>query len=212
MKNTLLILLVTASISAAATINVGNLNDPNTSNGITLKNGTLVTVGSAQVGFFNGIADANVASSTLSTLVAAFTPYGNLVTFGAGFAPPAPALFAGTVNGDPLAAPFSGKSFYLMLTNSALGFTAAGVTGAGEALVWSNGEAFPAADPFTTSINLQAGQGTLIKGGFNNSSITFTDFGGTVAVAAYNMEVIPEPSAALLGAVGALGLLRRRRN
>jgi uncharacterized protein (TIGR03382 family) len=36
--------------------------------------------------------------------------------------------------------------------------------------------------------------------------------GAKAATATYNFSVIPEPSSALLGAFGALALLRRRRN
>ena len=40
---------------------------------------------------------------------------------------------------------------------------------------------------------------------------THVDDGVKTATATYSFSVIPEPSAALLGAIGALGLLRRRR-
>lgn len=52
--------------------------------------------------------------------------------------------------------------------------------------------------------------GSLISTGAAN-----VDGGGTIPDATFqavNLTVIPEPSAALLGAIGALGLLRRRRN
>ena len=62
------------------------------------------------------------------------------------------------------------------------------------------GTAVSASNPFSRITNNQTG----------NSTSSF----GTVALASQGLAfaVVPEPSAALLGAIGALGLLRRRRN
>jgi hypothetical protein len=52
-------------------------------------------------------------------------------------------------------------------------------------------------------------------GGLISTGAATVDGGGSIAnstFTAVNLTVIPEPSAALLGAIGALGLLRRRRN
>ena len=52
---------------------------------------------------------------------------------------------------------------------------------------------------------------TQVGGGFFTGSGLAADTGST-AIRGASFAVIPEPSAALLGAIGALGLLRRRRN
>ncbi len=47
----------------------------------------------------------------------------------------------------------------------------------------------------------------------STGAATTGDAGGSLSVSAFSaVTLIPEPSAALLGAIGALGLLRRRRN
>ena len=210
MKKTLLLIALLVGAAKAATINVGNLNDPNTSNGIVLSNGTQISAGagSVQIGYFNGVAD--VAGASLDSLVSTFTPYGNVIDFGAGLG--ANSLFQGTVNGAALdGTEFSGKALYLVITNSGAGFTGAGVTAASQFLVWNPNISLPAGEPFASSINVQAGAGALVQGGFNNFSLTFDAFGGTQAVGAYNLIPVPEPSIALLGLLGVVGFFRRRR-
>jgi hypothetical protein len=55
---------------------------------------------------------------------------------------------------------------------------------------------------------------SLIRGAINTTIYDATALGGGAETnaAAFQLVGIPEPSAALLGALGALGLLRRRRN
>lgn len=211
MKISLLILLVSSSLVSAATLNIGNVNDPNTTNGITTSNGTLLAngTGSVQVGYFSGVSD--VAGASLATLVSSFNPYGNLINFGAGYGTDGAGLFQGAVSGGAVTTPYANQSLYLMITNSSAGYTALGITAATQVLIWNPGLSFPASEPFTPTINLQNGQGTLVQGGFNNYTNTFTAFGGTIAVASYNLVAIPEPSTLLLSALGVFALLRRRR-
>lgn len=61
---------------------------------------------------------------------------------------------------------------------------------------------------FSTSAATTA---TQVGGGFFSGSGLAADAGST-AVRSATFSVVPEPSAALLGAIGVLGLLRRRRN
>ena len=97
-------------------------------------------------------------------------------------------------------------------------------SGPGEFLLWQD-DGFGGANIFLdtanniTSFELAAGSHTHFNWGFTHEGVFDVEFGisGTHLVdgfqsgsATYTM-VIPEPSAALLGALGALGLLRRRR-
>lgn len=70
-------------------------------------------------------------------------------------------------------------------------------------------------------LSLTPGSHTHYNWGFTAEGIYALDFtisgthvddGPQTATGRYNFEVIPEPSSALLGALGALALLRRRRN
>jgi hypothetical protein len=61
---------------------------------------------------------------------------------------------------------------------------------------------------YSTSVATTA---TQIGGGFFTGSGTAANTGST-ALRSAQFQIVPEPSAALLGALGALGLLRRRRN
>jgi len=206
MKITLLILLTLTGVVTAATINVGNLNDFNNTNGITLSSGTSISSGggSVQVGYFNGVTD--VTGASLSDLVSSYNPYGNLINFGAGLN--LAAVFQGAINGPALdGTSFANKTLYLVITNSTAGFTALGITSATEILIWNPSLSFPATETFTASINVQNGAGALVRGGYNNYSI---DFGGG-PVAAYNLVAIPEPSTLMLSALGVCVILRRRR-
>jgi hypothetical protein len=202
-----------SGLISAATVNVGNLNDPDNSNGIVTSTGALIQPGvgagsgSVQIGYFSGVSDVTAAS--LSTLVSSFVPYGNVVNFGAGINQAS--LFEGPISGASIdSTAFAGQDIYLVVTNAAAGFTGAGATTATEFLVWDPNIAFPTGEPFNSSINVQSGGGGSVvpgKGGFNDFTINF----GDGDVPAYNLVAIPEPSAALLGALGMIGLLRRRR-
>lgn len=68
-------------------------------------------------------------------------------------------------------------------------------------------DASGAAGYFSTSAATTA---TQVGAGFFTGSGTAADAGST-AVRSAQFQIVPEPSAALLGALGALGLLRRRR-
>lgn len=72
-------------------------------------------------------------------------------------------------------------------------------------------------------LSLEPGSHTHYNWGFTTEGIYALDFtisgthvdsaiGFQTATGTFNFEVIPEPSSALLGALGALALLRRRRN
>ncbi len=74
---------------------------------------------------------------------------------------------------------------------------------------------FPAADSGTFTFGTGASnldQITLAAGGSANAATAPAGQSVAFATAGTSLSFVPEPSAALLGALGALGLLRRRRN
>ena len=74
---------------------------------------------------------------------------------------------------------------------------------------------FPAADSGTFSFGtgaLNLDQITLAAGGSTSAATAAAGQSVAFATAGTSLSFVPEPSAALLGALGALGLLRRRRN
>ena len=74
---------------------------------------------------------------------------------------------------------------------------------------------FPAADTGTFTFGTGAtnlDQVTLAAGGSTSAATAAAGQSVAFATAGTSLSLIPEPSAALLGALGVLGLLRRRRN
>ena len=74
---------------------------------------------------------------------------------------------------------------------------------------------FPAADSGSFTFGTGAtnlDQVTLAAGGSANAATAAAGQSVAFATAGTSLSFVPEPSAALLGALGALGLLRRRRN
>lgn len=98
----------------------------------------------------------------------------------------------------------------------------ASVSGPGSIAIWQDGFPNPTVffDSAGGSVSLAAGSHTHFNWGFSTPGIyelefaisgTHVDDGLQSASAVYTFEIIPEPSAALLGAIGALGLLSHRR-
>ena len=122
----------------------------------------------------------------------------------------------GTLSGFT-ATPYLSKNFAIVWFNT--------LTAAGAQTEAPNGEyfgiarggdwTFPAADSGTFtfgtgSTNLD--QITLAAGGSTSAATAASGQSVAFATAGTSLQFVPEPSAALLGALGALGLLRRRRN
>jgi surface-anchored protein len=100
--------------------------------------------------------------------------------------------------------------------------TLSGITGPGAFVLWQDGFPNPTifADSVNDSFTLAAGSHTHFNWGFTEKGIYELEFaisgvhgvdGFQTASGIYTFEVIPEPSALLLGAMGGLALLRRRR-
>lgn len=107
--------------------------------------------------------------------------------------------------------------------NGSLTLTLQGITGPGDFVLWQDGFSNSTifADSVNDSFTLAAGSHTHFNWGFTEKGIYGLEFaisgthvadGFQTAAAIYTFEVIPEPSALLLvGALGSLALLRRRR-
>lgn len=112
----------------------------------------------------------------------------------------------GTANG------VGASSFSQTGSSTTISTTAAGdfVMGAGMA----NGTTVTATSPLIQLFSGDTGSSTGASGYrlLSSTASTTTSFSGATGVAAASFTAIPEPSAALLGAIGSLLLLRRRRN
>jgi hypothetical protein len=221
MKTKLLILAGLAVMgSAQATVTLNTVFGPLTTSSLgVIPDGTLwalvvsTDAGNTFAGNF-GLGGAIISDADAQ---ASFTP-GQLLTLG------------GLIGGDTIIAMggFTGASQgNAGYTQDALELTlaspAALTAGKNTAFYYFPGSTFGV----TNSVGGQVGgfnATTIVGGDFDGygmvipadgSTVGFgglgTDAGGTVATTqAFNL--VPEPSAALLGAIGALGLLRRRRN
>ena len=196
------------SIAQAATLVVTNSNGVD-SNAIVSSAGLAyqTTGASISVGYFT-ISDAAIQSATsLATLTTGFQNYGSS---SANFTNAGPqnsrGLFTYNIPTTIIGGTgFENKFIYLFIQN------AAGT----EVAILKTTLQFLASDdptlPNVTKTITQANIGTVLKGGTGFTALTANN--DTSAGLAYNtVQLIPEPSTALLGAVGALGLLRRRRN
>jgi len=190
--------------------------------GITLSNGNPVTSGSAQVGYFT-VSDQQVldyaAASDYSTLFSTFVSLGddNFVD-GMNSSYGAPVLCMTSISFSGIVAPTGSHTLYSYFTSgSEIGLFKNINTDPTQpsTLVPDLGGTSPDYNYFLTTAS-----GSIIIGGAGPTYIADYSNDGLLGEGSEAVEVggsiqlilIPEPSAALLGALGALGLLRRRRN
>jgi len=207
-----------ASFSNAATYTLTNAAGNNSSvvvnsDGVRLTgDGSNATViGSAAFGYFSS--DAAVTSATsASSLVNSFSVFGTSATLFN--SPTIPTNYLGlfssqaTLTGSSLDA-FTGKSIYLIVSNAAT------IGGGSEFLVIKLNSQFGSSsnEPINSTFTLDTANTdyTVLLGSKNGPSLTA---GGidTTSEPSFQLVAVPEPSVALLGALGSLALLRRRRN
>lgn len=223
MKTKLALLLIAAALPSGATVllntQFGTAFD---SSGVAVADGTLWVL----IGNTNG--DGSIAGTTInSTLID--TTANTLFTVGQSI------NLGSVIGGDTVFAMGGFNGAAPGIDASALTLTyGVNATAASQtfAFFWFPGATYGGSDPITSGssptvigsqvggINTTSADGvfdigmTLPADGFQGSSGAATsDGGGTIADSAFQaVNLIPEPSAALLGALGALGLLRRRRN
>lgn len=214
-------LLTSVASSNAATMLVGNVSNGPGDTLWALNNNTLMTGGIAVMGYFGpGVTESQI--NTIAGLVANLGSFVSVSTVGvgtsigatlgaaaAGYAEDSNSSGTSVPGGLILAGnPLIGRTVYQIVTNAA---TLAGATASNQFYLGSFGTFLgdqPVEQAFAGN---PAGRPAIISDGLG----TFTgDPGGGAGSGGYvtlKLAVVPEPSAAVLGALGALGLLRRRR-
>lgn len=204
MKKTLLtIFAIGLAVSAnAATISFTNLvGFDSTTNPIVSSTGVVIPDGT-------GFVAAGVFSITDAQILEFATSPGSIAS---AFTAVASGNFSSGINGLFSLAPTTNSSINSGTVYGIIG-NASTFASSTEIGVFKFTQSF-LADPAITdgavlSNSASGNVSQILIGGFSN----FTHDFGAGANSAYNLAVIPEPSAALLGALGVLGLLRRRRN
>jgi PEP-CTERM motif len=189
----------------AASISIGNLSGAEFTAILPQSGLTPVSSGIVALGTFS------TEPTTAADILGSFSQLGNGVGF---FGAAAPGYFAGSVNGaitDP--GVFVGKTVYAVFGNGATIATST------ELAVWkavtnAEGNTFTADNPVggPNSVLTFASRGTLLVGTivplYNSGQ---AGFAAQPAFRLASVVPIPEPSALLLSALGALALLRRKR-
>jgi hypothetical protein len=201
-KATAVFIMSMSSFASAATVNVNGYIDVNFTTNASQPS-TLGSSYTARVGQYTG--GALTTAATFNTINSSWTNAGSY-TFATGAA-------AG-VNGSFIGAPIvftdalglAGQNVWLWVTNGSTDNLLMQATGAA-----AGAFTFRADAEIPNSGVLSVRQSALPA--WELALGTFTASGANAAYGgSYVLNVIPEPSAAILGAFGAIGLLRRRRN
>ena len=203
--------LAVAGLSQAATLTFTNSNGVGASNAFVDSAGEAfqTTDASISFGFFTSLTDSEVSGSTDSSFVADFNMFGGFVGDFTAAGPPTQS-FQGTFASNPApvliaGSEYDGKNIYMLVQNK----------GAEEYMVLKTSVLFSSADdPVLPNVGYTFNQSNIsdvLIGGFDNFQTGISKKDLTPA-SSYNTAVlIPEPSVAILGALGFLGLVRRRR-
>ena len=165
-----------------------------------------ISAGPGVIGF--GIFSTDTLTGLSPTnLVAAFTVFGGTVAFNTAGTTGNRSVYTDPHGLTVTGSVFAGKNIYLFAGN---GTSLALST---EFVVAKSAFLFNAADdalPTPTVYTIRPDNYTLLYG--SSIANVYTASTDTSVTPGWQMYGVPEPSAALLGALGALGLLRRRRN
>lgn len=227
MKNKLFVAMATVALSspgAFAALYTVNSGTGATASGIVnlagnaFRGGTLagdaftgtaggISAGPGVIGF--GIFSTDVlADLSAQDLVSAFTVFGGSVAFNTAGTTGNRSVYTSPQGVTVTGSNFAGRNIYLFAGN---GTTFANST---QFMVAKSTFLFNAADdalPTPTVLTIRPDNSTLLFG--TPAANVLTASTDTSITPGWQMAApIPEPSAALLGAIGALGLLRRRRN
>jgi hypothetical protein len=201
-KLTLLALAASASASfAASTLNINNFSSATTGTPIVNSAGAALAVNTffANGGYFN--TTMNWATVTPLDIKAAFVGIDNsTVAVGT-----RNGLFTGQTFNGVLPGGLAGKNAYIVVADNS-DFALATVFA-----VFNAGVTFTAPDGLGNSSQTISGVNSASVVFGTVRSVTTQPNNLTNANFANGVVMVPEPSAALLGALGALGLLRRRR-
>ena len=223
MKHTQLVTLLSlcaAGSSYAAIIEVGSLStfDGGNADFVIALGGVKISSGFAGTGFFS-VTDSAVSSYILSkdwtSLKTAFTPTIGTDDFHSGLDNQtgngnlAGVFLINNSNFDPSS--YLTKSIYTFMSGAA----SVAATDGGAFALFKHSQtltADPTSPPIPNSYALNLKNGTLLVGESGTSTVDLTGFGGSASVSVASINIVPETSSTLLGAMGALLLLRRRRN
>jgi hypothetical protein len=221
-KIALVTFALAGSVSAVTTTYTWTTGTTATSNGIANSAGlafqdstnvSFAGPGSVSWGYFN-ITDAEITGATsASTLVNAFQNWNNTI---GKFAAPGPTGNRGTFNFNAAARDlgagqsgeaFANKNMYVFVGN---GTTFGAST---EFLVLKTNFTFNPAESGPTAFTKTLSTSTVtdVLFGTTTTNVFTTNSDASQTPGWRTAAPVPEPSAALLGAIGALGLLRRRR-
>lgn len=205
------VLSLFVSSANAAVITATNFTDFPSTNYISNDSGVALNNTFVAVGFFSTLTDTdlqNLTPTSFSQIISgsAFTQFAGSIGW----------LGAGVYQGDATAAinigsQFIGKSIYTLIGNAATLGTST------ELLIAKHSSSF-AADAPTYSANayldVSTASGTVLWGSVNKFTTDLSGFGGSVTAPNFSTlaAVVPEPSRAMLAAMGLFaGLVRRRR-
>ncbi|PAW66600.1 MAG: hypothetical protein B9S30_08005 [Verrucomicrobiia bacterium Tous-C5FEB] len=159
-------------------------------------------------GIFSSLTDAGITGATsLATLYNDFDLFGVTGAFAAGGPVGNRGVFSRNTSETVLGSAFDTKNIYILIGNGA---TYAAST---QLLVLKTAQQFLAAqDDTPTALTVAiTTANTSVLFGRNLTDVRTTTADSGVTAGWGTATAVPEPSAALLGALGALGLLRRRR-
>lgn len=180
---------------------------------VTNSSGVALSSGTVSVGYFNTISGTNgqLGAMSYATLVADFhaLTVDDFVTYSSSINSPNGPI-AGVTGGDVNIGAYSGSSrqLYVMISNTAA------LDGSATQYAFLNSNQTLTADGGTPDSNdfffkdATVIAGTVGVGSFNGANVTGNN---PQAATTLQLVAVPEPSAALLGGLGALALLRRRR-
>jgi hypothetical protein len=169
-------------------------------------------IGSASFGYFSAETGVTTATTGAELLT-------NFVQFGTGFKlfnnPTTPTNYLGlfsataTVTGASLT-PFVGQSIYAVVTNAAT------INSGTEYFIFKFNSTFSDSEPVNVTLTLDTAStnGNVLFGSKTGPSLTAAgiDSSAEASFQLASLSAVPETSTSLLGALGALALLRRRRN
>lgn len=203
---------------SAASYTVTNSSGGSTTQSVVTATGGFVTNGQALFGYYSTNRDAaiGIATTTADILL-------NFVLVGSGSiaptagATPIQGVFAASGTTEDLSAPgnaTAGKNIYVLFGNNSV------FSNSTQAAVLKMSILFASSEPTTSTVSIRnsttptSPNGTMLLGAHNvfSGDPTPTSAAPTPLAPFYSLSnLVPEPSSALLGALGALGLLRRRR-
>lgn len=166
------------------------------------------TPGIVAFGIFSSLSDSQITAVTsLSTLVSSFVQFGASGAFNAAGPTGQKGLFTRNTSATVTGSQFSGKNIYVLAGNGSSFATSSELLVLRSTTLFTDGQD---AIPTAQTVTLTPASASLLFG-VNIADVRTTTADGSVTPGWGTAVAIPEPSAALLGAVGALGLLRRRR-